>query len=389
MVSLLSFPEAGAEVIATACPYCIRTLNEAVAKLGAAPERTIFGHEFAGRIAEIGPESDEVRNMSPEKAREVFKAMGNEGASTHGRGGRHPMMHRCSQCLRRCAEWTRFRSTQRPLHSCATVGYSLAGRGVVRGPSSTQAARWVAEDVEMHGRTIPAGSAFLCLVGSANRDEREFEGPDRFDIHRKIGHHLTFAYGVHFCLGAALARLESLRARLHPMDDFELWFWAAMNAGTHAVNAALHHAGVTRDGLLMRMSDADWDTVVDTNLKGAFLVSKAFSRAMIKARTGKIINISSVIGLIGNAGANRFWDFTVGPADKTYRFDYLSASGTANGAAFVTAGAQLAEQKTEESGAEPTADVPANYLIEVPDLKWARFYWDATAAEFKPVFLQP
>lgn len=44
-----------------------------------------------------------------------------------------------------------------------------------------------------------------------------------------------------------VAKLEALRARLHPMDDFELWFWAAMNAGTHAVNAALHHAGVTRD----------------------------------------------------------------------------------------------------------------------------------------------
>src|SRR5439155_19972660 len=54
--------------------------------------------------------------------------------------------------------------------------------------------------------------------------------------------------------------------------------------------------------LLMRMSDADWDAVLDTNLKGAFLVTKAFSRAMIKARAGRIINISSVIGLIGNAG---------------------------------------------------------------------------------------
>jgi 3-oxoacyl-[acyl-carrier protein] reductase len=68
------------------------------------------------------------------------------------------------------------------------------------------------------------------------------------------------------------------------------------------VDILVNNAGVTRDGLLMRMSDADWDTVLDTNLKGAFLVTKAFSRAMIKARTGRIINITSVIGLIGNAG---------------------------------------------------------------------------------------
>jgi 3-oxoacyl-[acyl-carrier protein] reductase len=68
------------------------------------------------------------------------------------------------------------------------------------------------------------------------------------------------------------------------------------------VDILVNNAGVTRDGLLMRMSDADWDTVLNTNLKGVFLVTKAFSRAMIKARTGRIINISSVIGLIGNAG---------------------------------------------------------------------------------------
>ena len=64
----------------------------------------------------------------------------------------------------------------------------------------------------------------------------------------------------------------------------------------------VNNAGVTRDGLLMRMSDADWDTVLDTNLKGAFLVTKAFTRAFVKQRSGRILNLSSVIGLIGNAG---------------------------------------------------------------------------------------
>ena len=68
------------------------------------------------------------------------------------------------------------------------------------------------------------------------------------------------------------------------------------------VDILVNNAGVTRDGLLMRMSEADWDTVLDTNLKGAFLVTKAFSRAMIKQRSGRIINIASVVGLIGNAG---------------------------------------------------------------------------------------
>jgi 3-oxoacyl-[acyl-carrier protein] reductase len=68
------------------------------------------------------------------------------------------------------------------------------------------------------------------------------------------------------------------------------------------VDILVNNAGVTRDGLLMRMSDDDWDTVLNTNLKGAFFFTKAFSRAFIKQRSGRIINISSVIGLIGNAG---------------------------------------------------------------------------------------
>ena len=68
------------------------------------------------------------------------------------------------------------------------------------------------------------------------------------------------------------------------------------------VDILVNNAGVTRDTLLMRMSEADWDTVLNTNLRGAFLFTKAFTRAFLKQRSGRIINISSVIGLIGNAG---------------------------------------------------------------------------------------
>jgi 3-oxoacyl-[acyl-carrier protein] reductase len=68
------------------------------------------------------------------------------------------------------------------------------------------------------------------------------------------------------------------------------------------VDILVNNAGVTRDGLLMRMSEQDWDAVLDTNLRGAFAFTKAFARAFIRQRSGRIINISSVIGLIGNAG---------------------------------------------------------------------------------------
>ena len=68
------------------------------------------------------------------------------------------------------------------------------------------------------------------------------------------------------------------------------------------VNILVNNAGVTRDGLLMRMKEEDWDTVLDTNLKGAFNTVKAFMRPMMKAADPRIINIASVIGLIGNAG---------------------------------------------------------------------------------------
>ena len=64
----------------------------------------------------------------------------------------------------------------------------------------------------------------------------------------------------------------------------------------------VNNAGVTRDGLVMRMSDEDWDTVLDTDLKSAFLCSRAVLRPMLKARSGRIINIASVIGLMGNPG---------------------------------------------------------------------------------------
>ena len=68
------------------------------------------------------------------------------------------------------------------------------------------------------------------------------------------------------------------------------------------VDILVNNAGITRDGLLVRMTEADWDAVMDTNLKGAFIVTKMVSRGMIKRRWGRIINITSVVGMSGNRG---------------------------------------------------------------------------------------
>jgi cytochrome P450 len=89
-------------------------------------------------------------------------------------------------------------------------------------PTGLHLARYLTRDVEYYGTTVPAGSAILLLAGSANRDERHHEDPDRFDIHRDV-QHLTFGHGLHYCLGAALARLEGRVALDEVLNRFPEW----------------------------------------------------------------------------------------------------------------------------------------------------------------------
>ncbi len=89
-------------------------------------------------------------------------------------------------------------------------------------PSPTQA-RYVMNDVEIHGQVVPEGSVILLLNGSGNRDDRKFPDGDRFDVTRQIDHHLAFGYGLHFCLGAALARLEGRVALDEVLQRFPTW----------------------------------------------------------------------------------------------------------------------------------------------------------------------
>jgi cytochrome P450 len=90
-------------------------------------------------------------------------------------------------------------------------------------PTGHATARWVMEDVEYHGTTIPADSPILMLMASANRDPRRYPNPDAFDIHREDIQHLTFGFGLHYCLGANLARLEGRVALDELLNRFPEW----------------------------------------------------------------------------------------------------------------------------------------------------------------------
>jgi 3-oxoacyl-[acyl-carrier protein] reductase len=92
-----------------------------------------------------------------------------------------------------------------------------------------------------------------------------------------------------------------VRANVTVAADIEALFAATMEKFGR-VDIVVNNAGITRDTLMIRMDEKDWDMVLDINLKGAFLVTKAAARIMMKQRSGRIVNISSVVGLSGNAG---------------------------------------------------------------------------------------
>ncbi len=96
-------------------------------------------------------------------------------------------------------------------------------------------------------------------------------------------------------------RTAAVKADVSRAEDAEAMVKATIEA-MGRIDILVNNAGVTRDNLLMRMDEKDWDLVLQVNLKGAFLCTRAASRPMMKQRGGKIVNIASVVGLMGNAG---------------------------------------------------------------------------------------
>jgi len=176
------------------------------------------------------------------------------------------------------------------------------------------------------------------------------------------------------------------------------WSLAVDVANAAAVNAAIekilaeagkvdilvNNAGITRDGLLMRMSDADWDIVLNTNLKGAFLFTKALSRNFIKNRSGRVVNITSVSGLVGNAGQCNYAASKAGMIGLTQSAakEMASRGVTVNAVAPGFVDTDMTSVLPAELKAEAIKKVPMGVFVEAEDVANAVLFLASPCARY-------
>jgi 3-oxoacyl-[acyl-carrier protein] reductase len=153
---------------------------------------------------------------------------------------------------------------------------------------------------------------------------------------------------------------------------------------TGRVDILVNNAGITKDGLLMRMSEADWDAVLDINLKGTFLFTKAFSRAFVKQRSGRIVNIASVIGLIGNAGQCNYAASKAGVIGftKSVARELASRGVTANAIAPGFIETKMTEVLGPEARTALLKQIPLASLGQPGDVAEAALFFASPAARY-------
>ena len=150
------------------------------------------------------------------------------------------------------------------------------------------------------------------------------------------------------------------------------------------VDILVNNAGITRDGLLMRMSEADWDAVLDINLKGTFLVTQAFARAFLKQRAGRIVNIASVIGLMGNAGQCNYAASKAGVIGltKSCAKEFASRGVTVNAVAPGFIQTAMTDKLTQEQKDAIAKQIPLAALGTAEDVANAVWYFALPASRY-------
>ena len=216
-------------------------------------------------------------------------------------------------------------------------------------------------------------------------------------IGRAIAIRLARAGAHVVCVSRTAENAEKVAGEVRALDR-RAWAWALDVADAAAVAAAcekilaeagrvdilVNNAGVTRDGLIMRMSEEDWDIVLNTNLKGAFSFTKALARAFIKQRSGRIINVASVIGLIGNAGQCNYAaskaaliGFT-----KSIARELASRGITVNALAPGFIETDMTAELKEPMRAELLKKIPLNCLGQPEDIAEAALFLASPAARY-------
>lgn len=150
------------------------------------------------------------------------------------------------------------------------------------------------------------------------------------------------------------------------------------------VDILVNNAGLTRDGLALRMSEADWDLVLDTNLKGAFNAVKAFQRSILKQPAGRIINISSVVGLIGAAGQINYAASKAGLIGftKSIAREFAGRSVTANAIAPGFIDTDMTHVLTDDVKKEIKSKIPLDSFGTVDDIANATLFLASNEARY-------
>jgi 3-oxoacyl-[acyl-carrier protein] reductase len=150
------------------------------------------------------------------------------------------------------------------------------------------------------------------------------------------------------------------------------------------VDILVNNAGLTRDGLVMRMSNDDWDAVLNTNLKGAFHTVKAFQRTLLRQKDARIINVASIIGLIGNAGQANYAASKAGLIGftKSIAREFASRGVTANAIAPGFISTDMTSVLSDEIRSAVLQKIPLGFLGEVNDIAAAALYLASPAARF-------
>ena len=199
------------------------------------------------------------------------------------------------------------------------------------------------------------------------------------------------------CVSRTAENAEKVAGEVRALNQ-KAWAYAVDVANSAAVAAAaekisaeagrvdilVNNAGITRDGLVLRLKEEDWDTVLNTNLKGAFLFTKALARSFVKQRSGRIINIASIIGLMGNAGQCNYAaskaaliGFT-----KSIARELASRGITVNAIAPGFIETDMTAGVNEEARNGLLARIPLNCLGQPEDVAGAAVFLASTAARY-------